>query len=898
MLEIELRGIAYASVPGFDVAIGDLEIANGVLVSISGNGGGWASWSLGANDLPQLLSTHEVETVGVTGHGPVLTPYQSEAGLGLIASGLAPEHIGTITLNASGSLGTTSDRGASGGMWAHAAQVRSDLFALSEAGGSGFRLFQENGVGDFEEVAAIADTDATLAENIGAMATAELASGEHLFVASTTEFGVTSFAVSGTSASVVDTIGAEDGLGLMIPTALEVTSVSDQTFLLVATAAPGFGRSGTLSVISVGQDGQLRPVDHVLDTRMSRFGMVQSLSSAKHSDNTFVVAAGGDAGVSLFILSASGRLIHIAQLADDIGSGLTSVEAIETAVIEDTLQVFVASGDTRGITVLEVDLSGVGVVRSSAAGGGTLSGSAGDDVLIDGPGVDTLSGGAGRDIYVFGADGLSGDQIVGFDPAADILDFSGWPYLYDPQDISIVSTSNGARLTWRGEDLTLLGVQNKPLDVDLVRNSIRIDINRSFAPPQKAADGNDGPDTLVGTWGNDTLYARGGDDVLVGGEGDDTLNGGGGEDTVMIDRRTDQIYSLKMYDDQVTIVSGDGSDQIRAVETFAFVDATVSFGDLANFAPPINLAGGAGNDRLEMTDGRALIEGGLGNDTLLSSTSNDTLIGGQGDDDIVGRLGDDSILGGDGNDTVDAGDGNDFVSLNKGQDSAYGYDGDDTLFGGDQDDFIAGGAGNDSIEGGSGDDDVRGGSGTDMLIGGEGDDTLSGQRFSDTLSAVSGNDRLFGGGGDDFLFGGEGRDYLRGGTRKDYLEGRKGNDTLYGNDYSDTLYGGAGEDLVNGGGGDDRLAGGAGRDTIKGGEGADVFLFRKGYGRDLLLDFSPYDDMLNIDSALVNGRSTEELAASAYWTGKKLVLDFGHGDSVEFWALEDTIDLADAILFV
>ena len=68
-----------------------------------------------------------------------------------------------------------------------------------------------------------------------------------------------------------------------------------------------------------------------------------------------------------------------------------------------------------------------------------------------------------------------------------------------------------------------------------------------------------------------------------------------------------------------------------------------------------------------------MLDGGAGNDTLISGAGNDTLVGGTGNDQLDGGLGDDTIFGGN---------GDDYFAPQEGHDALYGGDGNDTFFGG------------------------------------------------------------------------------------------------------------------------------------------------------------------------------------------------------------------------
>jgi Ca2+-binding RTX toxin-like protein len=81
----------------------------------------------------------------------------------------------------------------------------------------------------------------------------------------------------------------------------------------------------------------------------------------------------------------------------------------------------------------------------------------------------------------------------------------------------------------------------------------------------------------------------------------------------------------------------------------------------------------------------------------------------------------------------------------------------------------------------------------------------------------------------------------------DVIEGNDGNDYIFGRDGNDLLIGGAGNDRLLGGDGDDVLLGGAGRDILVGGKGNDIlvggldsdtFVFRSGFGHDVISDFN------------------------------------------------------------
>ena len=191
-----------------------------------------------------------------------------------------------------------------------------------------------------------------------------------------------------------------------------------------------------------------------------------------------------------------------------------------------------------------------------------------------------------------------------------------------------------------------------------------------------------------------------------------------------------------------------------------------------------------------------------------------------------------TIDGDDTANTINGKDKGDTLHGNGGNDRLYGEGGGDTLYGDD---------GNDMLYGGDGIDRMRGDEGNDTLSGGKGNDILSGGAGHDVLDGDQGNDILNGGAGNDILNGGAGNDILNGGAGNDILNGGAGNDILNGGADNDILNGGEGEDYIMGGAGNDVIVGGKDPDYLWGESGMDTFVFRKGDGVDVIVDFEDGD---------------------------------------------------------
>ncbi|MDP3418833.1 SdrD B-like domain-containing protein [Falsiroseomonas sp.] len=205
--------------------------------------------------------------------------------------------------------------------------------------------------------------------------------------------------------------------------------------------------------------------------------------------------------------------------------------------------------------------------------------------------------------------------------------------------------------------------------------------------------------------------------------------------------------------------------------------------------------------------------------------------------DLVGTCELPATLLTNGNDAFPGTEQRDHVDGLAGNDNINGLRGDDCLRGNDGDDVINGHEGNDKIQGDGGDDNLHGNAGDDVIFGGDGNDTIEAGEGHDWAEGGNGDDRMQGEGGDDVLFGGAGNDIVEGNGGNDTILGGTGNDRVAGHDGHDVLVGGkdAGRAMLLGG----AITGVVIGDTISGDGGADRFIWQKGDGVDLLLDFKP-----------------------------------------------------------
>ncbi len=360
---------------------------------------------------------------------------------------------------------------------------------------------------------------------------------------------------------------------------------------------------------------------------------------------------------------------------------------------------------------------------------------------------------------------------------------------------------------------------------------------------ENLADGNDTGVISSGTGPAGTINGGTGDDTLVGGLEKDTFNGGSGTDSVAY-----------------VGISAASISRTAAVTAALPAGASPSTGngragENDSIAADVEgLTGGNGDDTLTGNGGPNTIAGSAPPGTPNvdpqppGTESNDTINGGGGNDTLLS--GDSSVVsGGDGNDTIVG--GRSFANVT----FVNGNNGDDTLVSGPGNDAFAGGAGSNTLAyvsvsqqglsivnrttgvtvrlpdpGTTATGGTTGGQERDVihtdirtLIGSNRSDNLTGSTMADTILGAApvgtgngvvdtpaGTDTISGGAGDDTLVAGD-RGSISGGTGNDNLVGGRsaaaGDKTvIHGNENDDTIVSGPGNDEIFGDSGSNTLA--------------------------------------------------------------------------------------------
>lgn len=734
-------------------------------------------------------------------------------------SGTAGQGVRAYSLSSTGQLGEVLalDTGTDPLVEVEVIALGGETLVYTAARGAGsLDVWARNTGGGFERIQTVEVAHGEPDDDTLSMARATVGGQTVLLALSASDNTLSAFTVAGSGAlSLVGRVGADGGLGIALPTQLEVAEFQGTTYAFVGAAG-----TSSISVVAVGPGGALTVTDQVNDDLTTRFAGVSALEVIEADGRIYVVAAGADAGMTLMTLLPGGRLLELETIENTASNGLGQPIALTAATTETGDILVYSAGEASAAPVgwtIETDhgliveggaaadvLSGTAAddILVGGAGDDRLSGGAGRDILIDGAGDDRLIGGSGADVFVLAPDGLR-DKVMDFEIGIDRLDLSAFGRIYTKEAIAFQTLSNGIRLTINGERLDLLSVDRVPLTVDKFDIEALIDlwhIDVSWATQMQHLSGTAGADVLSGTDGSDVIEAFSGNDTLIGGLGNDTLDAGSGHDQLSGGAGNDSLLGGAGLD---RLEDGAGSDSLtggEGADIFA-LSADGEYDRIEDFELGIdsfNLSA-LGPVRSVEQIGVAAISGGVevrvGAEVFAVFPAGGALLT-PADFDMA---------------VLAAEWGIEITELLK----LEGTSQDDMLTGTAEGDLILGLGGDDSLEGGAGNDTLNGGDGADLLRGGAGLDTadytgsVGSLRVDLMLPQVNTNiamgdtfegiENLIGSQGRDNLRGDSGDNYLWGMANVDYLVGRRGDDTIDAGRGNDTLIGGLGADMLIGG---------------------------------------------------------------------------------------------------
>ncbi len=333
-------------------------------------------------------------------------------------------------------------------------------------------------------------------------------------------------------------------------------------------------------------------------------------------------------------------------------------------------------------SVLKLGDDTTGVLDDTS--GVTLTGGAGNDVLVTAGGSQTLNGMDGDDFMVTvpyqSGVGSSGTDVFNGGNGNDWLGLDGEPGGSITQ--YTVNLTNGTGL------ITTNNATNSTFTVATIENVEGSDVADHIT-------GDSGNNELYGWDGNDTLLGGAGNDTIIGGQGSDSIDGGTGRDLLDYSEGSSDPLTLDLGTGIAT--QGGDTDTIAGIEHVIgtwngdtlTADETVLL-DYTLADNPFTLEGLGGNDTINgggsapstfvtasyansqgaanVNLGTGTAQDGMGGtdtlnniDAVVGSNFDDTLTGGSSSSQILSVNLFEQFEGGLGNDIIDGGDGGDRV---------------------------------------------------------------------------------------------------------------------------------------------------------------------------------------------------------------------------------------------
>jgi VCBS repeat-containing protein len=499
-------------------------------------------------------------------------------------------------------------------------------------------------------------------------------------------------------------------------------------------------------------------------------------------------------------------------------------------------------------------------VRSSAAGQSLLGGALSDVLIAEHDGV-VLSGGRGDDrmeignstvLLVNAGDGK--DNVRGYGKDLSIQLGSGLSLDHVRLVVSYETGSSETRLL-----LNEAGDQYLVLNPALLRpdedagtvaplKTITSANGQVLSLAQLLAAGLDVDATGAGSYVDGT---SGNDRILVTADvANRSVYGSSGDDEYVVAQGA--LAQLQDFAGQSTLRLGgvNSSDEIQITRIGQTNDVLVSTAAGTQIVVKHGLTNGpnwrvaVGNEFKPLNDfwqqwpGITIQSSQFAPSVISGTYTGDTLVGNYHADDLRGYAGNDELRGRAGDDVLDGGEHADLL---------FGEAGDDTLIGGRGADLLQGGDGSDTyyFAAGDGNDTIIDYEGISKIVLGQG---LRSQDMVIEWDATS-TDLVLRWGATaqlnipDGLANAEFTMEFADGTRltqSEVLNLRAGAPKIFkGTAGPDTLVGTTGDDLLLGRDDFDVLTGGAGDDLLQGGNGADTYHFKRGDGKDRLLDTDP-----------------------------------------------------------
>jgi len=310
MVAIRVTGAAGQGLGALGTGVDHLEMIDGengpVVVALSSAGGGLVTLSFGGDGQAYVSDTQSLsQAFWDQSIGNLSLIDTGDTVFAAVASEGSNRLLGYDIDGASiGSAGALQGNGLSASASAlYQVSSTGHLFAAHMDGT--LRSFEQSGAQSFVAGQTIHDTEGTFLAAPGAVETLSVGAREFVVMASMQETGVSVFEVNPGTGNLAHTgsVGTQSGLGLF-PTVvdMETVAIDGQGFALLVTRSET-SESAALTVLRLDGAGQPQVTDHILDNQLSRFGTATELEVVHQGGWTYVLASGGDDGISLFALN-------------------------------------------------------------------------------------------------------------------------------------------------------------------------------------------------------------------------------------------------------------------------------------------------------------------------------------------------------------------------------------------------------------------------------------------------------------------------------------------------------------------------------------------------------------------------------------------------------------------
>ena len=418
-------------------------------------------------------------------------------------------------------------------------------------------------------------------------------------------------------------------------------------------------------IFSTGFSIKMRNVENVTfgDRTTTYIGTAASETITTQGGDSIVYAGDGDDTVigalnthgSRTILNGDGGIDRITAMSASIINGGDGNDDLHGSAMDDRI--------------------------SGGSGLNTIYAGTGNDTILGFAGNDNMDGGDGIDTYVFSA---AIDKVSFYFPG-DTLQISDGTSYATLRSVERVIYTNS---------LGFMGSQFSFDVADVIAVLSSTPGHSMTAPQLQAALYQLGQlrsyhDSIAGT---QSFAGTAEDDIVEVDESFVSIDGGAGYDTLTANSENH-------------VVTWDMTGKTMSFEGVTVLDVS-TFENIVMNARKSVIIGTDGTDGIQSGPGGSIVYGNAGDDVIHGAAhapgNSASFLYGDAGNDTITMASDDWAFGGGGNDTLTSSIEGGHLSGDSGNDTLSGGVGSDTILGGDGDDLIFGSAGSDSVDGGSG----------------------------------------------------------------------------------------------------------------------------------------------------------------------------------------------------